>query len=177
MYNDSDDYDGLPPPGCEPPSFAEETLVWSARFAAHAFDCVERDRDNAHYHLSHGCLRVQTLATTIRNGCISPSLRDDLLQSILRAQFVFQEIAPDHAVGVLLRGFEGLIVLASYLAETHEQRGARHPDIARDAQAFVRIMRNCAHNEELGREIDARADARRRAVVDELICRAIQDAA
>lgn len=172
-----DDYDGLPPPGCEPPSFAEESLVWSVRFAVHSFDCVESDRKSAHYHLSHGCLQVQTLVVTIRRGCIPPRLRDDLLQSILRAQFVFREIAPDHAVGVLVRGFEGLVVLASYLAETHEQRGARHPDVVRDAQAFVHIMRNCAHNEELAREIDARADARRRATVDDLLARALQAAA
>lgn len=172
-----DYYDGLPPSGCEPPSFAEETLAWSVRFAVHSFGCVESDRESAHYHLSHGCLQVQTLVATIRSGFIAPRLRDDLLQSILRAQFVFREITPDHAIGGLLRGFEGLIVLASYLAETDVQRGARHPDVVRDAQASVRIMRNCAHNEELAREIDARADARRRATVDSLLSRALQAAA
>lgn len=162
-------YDGLPPADLLFPPREEEALRQTVEYCASKFDRVSLHPDDAHYHLSHACLALTEIAAKQRPERISRELCDRLSRSIISARFALAQHAPDRAARVLLRGFDGLFVLAIHLNEADDERAARHPDVIRDAFDQVRIMRNCAHNESLAKDITERAEKRRADTVASII--------
>lgn len=169
LFGASEEYDGLPPADFLFPTREEEALRQSVEYCANEFDKVCLYPEDAYYYLSHSCAKLAGIAAKRRAERISSELCDRLTKSIIAARLVVVPRAPDLGASVLVRGFDGLFVLAVHLSETDAQRTARHPDVVRDAFAQVRIMRNCAHNECLAKDVAARADRRRTEAVADII--------
>lgn len=174
-YNDSDDYNGLPPVDCGLPSSEQMTFEDDVRWCRHWFArlAVCSDTETPCYDLSHGCLTLASLAAKRRRPWrISAGQRDDLFRVIIEARFTIERRASDLPEGVVTAGFDGLLILANHLAESDAERATRHPDVIRDAFDAARILRNLAHNSCLADDIRERAAKRRSTAVADIIAKA-----
>ncbi|MDR6870121.1 hypothetical protein J2Y55_001121 [Bosea sp. BE125] len=173
----NEDFDGSPTADRQLPGRRLEELDIDIAKAMDEFERLTVFSEDTYYRLSHACLFLANAASKRRPERISHQSRDHLIRGILDAQFAVVRRAPDRAAGVIMRGFDGLFVLAAHLAESDEERARRGPDVIRDAVDVVRIMRNCAHNEDLNNRIQQRAANRRNSAVAAIIASSLERAA
>lgn len=171
MYVGKHDIFGQPIPSTDPIKDAE--TEFRALDIADQLDRIVGNVEEAAWHLSTA---LDSFERLLRSGNRLPTvelrIRERLVSALLMAHGETSPSDLDTTDELLREAFDAAIVGAYFLAEPVETRSVWHPDVLRDAQAGITILRNLAHNRALAKEVVERKDRRLGANVDLIIAAA-----
>lgn len=162
----NDDYDGLPPPGYEPPGPPD----WAVESMLANFERIARGVDVAH-SLSCAICSLQN-PRKWKDSQFTMGERNRLLAAFGWARRNIIDLFP-HETAWANACCDAVAVLICLMGESPAERAARASSLRLDAHARARQIRNACHNLCLGYEIEERRSERMREVVADLLRRAV----
>ncbi|MCO5089880.1 hypothetical protein [Bosea sp. (in: a-proteobacteria)] len=176
-YNDYNAslYDGLPPDDWDPPSKEQEELDFRAGFIGGQFRSIASRPWDPWDIIGHFGLSLLRLARERRPERLSAIGRDRLLNDLETGrQALFESLDGSVEEREMLEAMDGAFMIANHLAESDEQRAARHPDVMCDAFDRLQIAVNTARSHCLREDLARRADRRITEEVGALVALSLQ---